>query len=127
MRIVHGIGVKAILPEMAGTAVQAVDVLGVKPMGSADRLGEGIGSPRDCDEMDVIAHEAVAEDGDSVESALAGEELQVGAAVGIDEEDVLAVVAALRQMMGKIGNDDPGRSRHAAIVAKNAEDGKRNG
>jgi hypothetical protein len=108
MRIVHGIGVKAILPEMAAASVQAVDVLRVNPMCSADRPGEGIGSSRDGDEMDVIVHQAVAEDGDAVAGALVGEELQVGAAVVIDEEDVLAIVAPLREMMWKTGDDDSG-------------------
>lgn len=81
---------------MAAAAVQAVDVLRVKPMCSADRLCQGIGSAGDGGEMDVIVHEAVAEDRDAVAGALAGEELQVCAAVVIDEEDVLAIVAPLR-------------------------------
>ena len=86
MRIVHGIGVKAILPQMAAAAVEAVDVLGVEPMGSADRLGQGFGVLGDGDQVDVVVHEAVAEDAHAIPLALAGQDFQVRAAVVINEE-----------------------------------------
>jgi hypothetical protein len=93
---------------MAAASMQAVNVLRVNPMCSADRVSQGIGSPRDGDEMDVIVHQAIAEDGDAVAGALVSEESQVCAAVVIDEEDVLAIVAPLGEMMWKIGDDDSG-------------------
>ncbi len=41
--IVHGIGVKAILPEMSAALVKAIDKLGVEPVRSSDGFGERIG------------------------------------------------------------------------------------
>jgi hypothetical protein len=72
--------------------------------------GKRPGLGRDSNQVHVIGHQAV---GEYVESALGGvvpKQTQVSAIVGPDEEDVLATIAALRDVVRDPWNYD---SRHA--------------
>jgi len=52
----------------------------------------------------VVGHEAPAEDLEAAVVAVVLEEGQVCAAVVVDEEDVLAVVATLSDVVGDVGD-----------------------
>ncbi len=107
-----GTGVEAILPEVTGLGAADVDVAGVVVVGEADGAGERGGGGGRGDDVDVVGHEAVAEDLDLVSGRIFLEESEVEGAVGIGEEDGLAVVAALGDVMGAVGDDDAGASGH---------------
>ena len=62
--------------------------------------------------MDVICHQAIAEQTHAVFGAVVSQELKVGLAVGITEEDVAAVVAALRDVVREAGDNNACSSGH---------------
>ncbi len=64
------------------------------------------------DEVHMVGHQAVGQNADIVRADVVAEDGEVDAAVGIGEEDVLAEVAALGDMMSHAGNDDAGETRH---------------
>jgi hypothetical protein len=57
--------------------------------------------------MHVIGHEAVAEERDVVKFRILTQQLEIGGAVGVVGEDELSSIAALGNMMGKIGDGNP--------------------
>ncbi len=96
--------------------MQVVDVFGVEPMRAADRQCKRIGALGDDDEMHVVRHEAIRQNRKAVALRLMCEDAQIGASIIVDEEDILAVIAALRDMVGKTGYHDSRDSRHADSV-----------
>ena len=100
------------MPQVPATAVKAIDVLRVEKVRSADGLGERFGAARSGDEVDVVRHEAVGVDGEAEAIGLPLENLQVHAIVGVDEEDVLAVVATLGDVMRPVRDDNSCDSWH---------------
>ncbi len=75
--------------------------------------------------MNVIGHEAIAEDFYAVAAALVGEKFEILPAIVIDEENVLAIVAALGEVVGKIGDDNASDARHGrGIMRRKMEWGK---
>jgi len=104
--------IEAILPEVAGLGSADVEVAGVIVVGKTDGAGEGAGGGGRGDDVDVVGHEAVAEDVDLVGGGVFLEEREVEGTVGIREEDVLAVVAALGDVVRAVGDDDAGAAGH---------------
>ena len=72
------------------------------------------------DEVDVIRHEAVRQHAQVEALTLLMENIEVGAVVGGGEEYILAVVAALDDVMRQTGDDDAGDSRHGGSVPHQA-------
>lgn len=85
---------------MSGAFMEAVDVLGVSKVRSADGFGEGIVVAGDGDYMDMVCHEAPGEELEAVFVGLVFEIVKIDTAVVIDEEHVLAIVAPLGYVMG---------------------------
>ena len=115
---VEGAGVEAVLPEVAAAAVEAVDALCVEEVDAADGAGEGGFGPGHGDEVDVVGHEAVAEDAQSEARGLAVEQAEPFAAVVVGEEDVLPVVAALGDVVRDAGDDGSCASGHGFMIAE---------
>jgi hypothetical protein len=117
MVLVESGGIVAALPQVSAATVEAVDVLGEFPVSPADRGGERPFALRCENQVDVVGHQTVAEDGDVVARAFGVEEFEVAAAVIGREEDVEAVVAAVRNVVRHAGNDDAGDAGHALRLA----------
>jgi hypothetical protein len=103
---------------MAGAAVEAVEVLGVEEVGAPDGLGEGLLPGGSEDKVHMIAHQAIADHFDAVAQGLAPQEVEVDVAVVVHEEDVLAVVPALGDVVGPPGEDDASNAWHGGRVAQ---------
>ena len=88
-------GVEAVLPEVSAAAVEPVETHGVVPVGLSEGFGEGVRVVRDGDHVDMICHQAVAQDGEPELLTLLAERLEVELSVFVGEEYVLAVVAPL--------------------------------
>ena len=101
-------GIEPALPEVAGAAMEAVDVLRITKVRPADGLGERVFLMRRGEDMDMITHQAIAEQFEPVLVRLLFEELQIHPPIIIDEEDILAVVASLGDMMGTSGRNCSG-------------------
>jgi hypothetical protein len=57
--------------------------------------------------MDVIAHKTISEDIQPVFHRLLSEQLQIHTPIVIDEEDILAIISTLRDMMSAPGHNCP--------------------
>jgi hypothetical protein len=62
--------------------------------------------------MHVVGHEAIADQGESLDVAVGPEEVEVDQVVGIGFEDELVGVAALRDMMGRVDGENTGETSH---------------
>ena len=96
--------------------MQPVYILRVGKMRAAQGLCERILFLRRGDEMDVVGHEAISVNEEAVLRRGALEQAEVYAAIIVDEEHVLMIVAALRDVVRATGNDDSGDTWHAAII-----------
>jgi len=99
-------GEEAILPEMADFAAAHVEPSGIVAVGPAEGEGEGGFQSRGWRGGARGSHQAIAGDGDAVSVAVAAEQVYVELAVRIVEEDGLAVVAALGDVMPAAGQHD---------------------
>ena len=99
--LIHRAGIEAFLPKVAAPAMEAVDILRIAKVRSADGPGQRILLVRDSDDMDMIAHQAIADQFQRVFVRLFFQQLQINPAIIIHEEHILAVVPALGDMMGE--------------------------
>ena len=88
--------------------MKAVDILRVAKVRSADGLSKRILLVRDSDDMDMIAHQTIADKLQRVLVCLLFQKLQIYPAIIIDEEHILTVVPALRDMMSESNGYCPG-------------------
>ena len=105
-------GVEAVLPEMAAAAVEAVEALGVEAVGFAEGEGERALVLRHGDQVDVVRHQAVAEDVEGVIARLAAERLEVEEPIGVGAKNGYAVVAALGDVMRYANRHHPRLAGH---------------
>ena len=81
--------------------MKAVNILRIAKMRSADCLSQRILLVRGSDDMDMIAHQAIAGQLQRILVRLLFQKLQINPSIIIDKEHTLAVVPALRDMMGE--------------------------
>ena len=107
---------EAALPQVAGTGMELVDVLRIGEVGTSDGFREGVLLLRRGDDVDVVGHEAVAVNSEAVLCGGAFEKAEVGAAVVVNEEDVLLVVPALGDVVRAAGDNDSCGTRHGCTL-----------
>lgn len=56
----------------------------------------------------MVWHQALSENADAGLTAILGEQIEIDAAISLGVEDDLAVGSALRDVMGRSGQDQPG-------------------
>ncbi len=110
--VVKGAGEEAVLPEVASAGGGGVHVVGVAAVECAKSAGESVDRGGDYDPVDVVRHEAVGQRFHGVGFEAPGGEFEVDVAVGVGQENVLAVDAALGEVVGNAGQDGAGQSRH---------------
>ena len=96
-------GEEAVLPEVSGPARADVVVLGVTAVDATQQDGQRVLVFRDGDEVDVIGHQAEADDPDACISEVFAEEAEVGQVVVGRGEGGAAVDAALGDVAGDVG------------------------
>lgn len=99
MALVHGGGAEPALPQVTGDFQSRVNPRGIAAVG----FGEGgapLGRGRDHDEMDVGGHQAIGLDLSLQPLRRSHDEIEIGLAVRVAEEDDLAPVPTLRHVMG---------------------------
>jgi hypothetical protein len=77
-----------------------------------ERLRESLWSLRNCDQVYVIRHEAVAQQRKSVKLRILSQQLKVGDAVRIAGENYLSRISPLRNMMRNVDDHDTRQSSH---------------
>jgi len=106
--LIHRAGIEPSLPKVAAPAMKTVDILRVAKVCPADGFGQRVLLVRDRDDMDMIAHQAIAGQLQRVLVRLLFQQLQIHPAIIVDEEHILAVVPTLRDMMGESNGYCPG-------------------
>jgi len=97
---------------VSGPAALSVDETGIATVAKSDRFSEGVVKHGDCDEVDVIGHQAVRDDFEGVTVGVITEEGAVHVTVLGGEENVLASVASVGDMVRAFGDDDSCESGH---------------
>jgi len=118
MHILERAGEKSILPQVAAPPVHLVDVLRVAEMRSADGLGQRGFVLRCADDMDVVGHQAVGVNGESEGLTLLAKDFEVGSPIVGHEEHVLAVVAALGNVVGYARKNDSRNAWHEPTLPR---------
>src|ERR1035438_3678768 len=114
--IVHGAGKETVLPHMAGfTApqVQPPRIVHVRPAQALSQRGL---RGRNGDQMNMVPHEAIADDTSRASAGVVGQQLEVQGVIGVFEEDALAAVAALRDVMPAARDNDAGDACHGEYL-----------
>jgi len=109
-------GVEAVLPEMSGAGMETIDVLGVAEMRARHSESEGAWMRGDRDQMNVVSHETVAEDIEFADTGEVSKKTKIVVAVIVCEEDILAVVTPLGNVMRYTRDDDASGSCHACML-----------
>jgi hypothetical protein len=106
--LVQSAGIEPPLPQVAAAVVEAIDVLGVAKVRPADGLGQRIFSVGDRNEMNVIAHQAMAAQRETILVGLLFEQRQIDPPVVIHEKHLLAVVPTLGDMVSETNGNGSG-------------------
>jgi hypothetical protein len=93
----------------SGIAVQRERVL---RMGASQRPAEGTLGFRHGNQMNVVRHQAIAKDPGAALGRMPGEQIQVTPVIIRRQEDRLAIVPTLRDVVSYAGNDNAGTARH---------------
>ncbi len=96
--------------------MEPVDVLGINPVRPANCIGQRMRLGRNRDEMDMVPHQTIAENLQTVFARQVIQNGQVPCVVVINEENILPVVSALDDMMRASGNDNSRYPRHVPII-----------
>ena len=76
------------------------------------RLRQRLGGLRYSDQVHMIRHQAVPQQGETVKLGIVLQQLKVSDAIGIAGEDNLPRVSPLRNMMSNVGDYDTRQSSH---------------
>jgi hypothetical protein len=105
VRLVHGAGTEAALPQIAAPPLAPIDDEAVATMGVGDCRGHRLGGWRHEDQMDVVRHQAPCPDGDLSGTATLTQQLDIKSVVVVTEAHRLAPIAALGDVMRHVRDD----------------------
>ncbi len=94
---------EAILPKVTGTKLPDLQSSRVVVVHSAQASCEGVRAFRHNDQMNMIGHQAVAQDLGACLSGLVAQQRQVHGTIAIAKENVLLMVATLSDMVSAAG------------------------
>ena len=112
MHFIQSAGIKPVLPKVPTALVQAIDILAISKMRTAYRLRQRILRSRRTHKVNVVGHEAIAQYAKAEALAVVTEEFEIRTTVVVNEENILAVVAALNHMVRLSRYDNSGYARH---------------
>jgi hypothetical protein len=105
-------GIEPILPEVADFALAHVPPTGIIAVGPAQGARQSGVRLGNCEQVNVIPHQAVSGDPHRVAHAMMGEQFQVHRAVEIAIEHRLPAIPALSDVMPTSGGNYPCNPRH---------------
>jgi hypothetical protein len=112
MRLIQRTGIESSLPYVAGRRLLGIPVRRVPPMRLFERLRESLCSLRNRDQVHVIRHEAIAQQGESIKLRILPQQLKVSDAIRIAGENHLSRIPPLRNMMGNVDDHDTRQPSH---------------
>jgi len=112
MRIVHRARMEAALPQVSCAAMQLVYALREDEVRAPDGEVKRIVTRGNGNEVNVVGHQAIAEDAHVMLAALRPQNVEIGNAVIVHKKHVLPVVPALGNMVRETRNHHAGLSWH---------------
>jgi len=105
------------LPEVSALAVLLVELRGIDSMAVLEGLGDRVLAERLANNVNVIGHQAVPGDVQSVALRVGPQQLQIALIVGFLAKHVDPPVSALRDVMRIARKDNPSHSSHRSMSA----------
>lgn len=90
-------------------------------MGLFESLPQSFVGPGNHDQVHMIRHQAVTQQRKTVQFAILPQQLDISAAIRVIAQNHLPGIAALRNMMGNVSNDDTRQSSHAQKISERDE------
>lgn len=118
MGLIEGDASKAALPEVPAPALPEVHPPRVAPVSLPQAPRQALRGPRDEDQVDMVRHEAVRPTLEPKPFALGFELMEIGPVISLSEEDGLATVAALGDMVRQAWDRHACKSGHLGSWAK---------
>ena len=109
-------GGEAALPQIASPLFPEVDHSSVAAVGFANGTGETGFGFRNCDDMNVIGHEAVGPDGEVVFISLFFQDVQIRTLVSFFQKNVLSAISPLHDVVRDSGCNYPCDSCHVSTL-----------
>ena len=101
---------------MPVASLQGVPVLRVTHLHLTQQFGQRLDLRGNHDQMNVIGHEAIAQNLNRVMFGILLQQAEIYLPVNVGEKYVATLVAALSNVMGTMGDDDSTKSRHGWLV-----------
>ncbi len=118
MRFIQRTGIESPLPYVPGRRLLGIPVCRVASMRLFERLRERLRGSGNRDQVHVIRHEAVAQQGESVTLRILPQQLKVSDAVRIAGENDLSGIPPLRNMMRNVDDHDTRQPSHSMKIAE---------
>ena len=118
--IVHRVTCEAALEQIAAPALTEIDPSRVEAVRLAESRAQAVGALRDEDQMNVVVHQAPGDAARAVGRAGIRHEREIGATVFIGEEDRQSAIAALRDMVRDMRDDDASEPGHVQVRNRRA-------
>jgi hypothetical protein len=112
MRLIQGTGIESPLPYVAARRLRSIPVRRIASVRLLERLRERPKGVRNSNQMHMIRHQAVSQQGKAIKLGVLAQQLKIGDAIVVAGEDDLSGIAALRNMMGNIDDHDAGQPSH---------------
>jgi hypothetical protein len=112
VRFVERAGVVAALPGVSGGGMEGVEIRGVASVCVLEGEEERICQLRNRDQMDVVRHEVVANQGEAMNATPAAQKVEADEAVGIGIEDDLTAIASLGDVVRRTDCNNASETGH---------------
>ena len=103
---------------MSAAVIDCVSIASVAAVYFPQHLGQAAGIAGDCDQMNVVGHEAIAQNLNGIVLGVFLKEAEIDTAVLRSEEYVTTGISALRNVMTDLGNDDSSETWHLFVKVR---------
>jgi hypothetical protein len=122
VHFVQGTRKESVLPQVAASPVESIDVLGIELIRTLERFGQRVRAHRRYNEMNMIGHQTIAVHNHLGTLGGLCQKRQKHPSVVIHEEYILAVITTLGNVMSTTCNDYSWTSRHEDKLAGRKRD-----
>src|SRR5258708_8001889 len=119
MRSIQRAGVKSPLPDMTAGGMADIPVCRIPPMRMLESQSERICFARNHDQVNVIGHEAVADQGKLMQSGIISEQVKIDEPFSFRGENELPGISTLGNVVRDIHGNHTSQTGHASKITDN--------